>query len=161
MNTGQMLLSIGGMLLVSLLYINVNKATGSRIIAIYSNEAVIEATAMAEAMFEDIQTKSFDEQTVSTVITDRTLLTSSNSLGAESGEIFITQFDDVDDYDQYTITDTINVMGDFSVNVTVSYIDGDDFDQTSANPTFLKQVTVTINNISLPSTLIFERFISY
>jgi len=161
MNTGQMLLSIGGMLFLSLLVINVNKATSFRILSIYSNEAVIEATAIAEAMIEDIQTKAFDEQTVSTVVTDGNLLTSSYSLGAESGEIFITQFDDVDDYDKYAITDTVNVMGDFSVNVTVNYIVEDDLDQTSANPTFLKRVTVTINNSNLPSTLIFERIISY
>jgi hypothetical protein len=161
MTTGQMFLTIGGIFLLSLLVINVNKATSNRITTIYSNEAVIEATAIAEGIFEDIQTKSFDEQTISEAITDSSLLTASGSLGPESGENSVLKFDDVDDYNKYNITNTINLMGNFDVNVSVNYVDQADLSQKSSNPTFLKRVTVTVDNNNLPGTLTFERIVSY
>ena len=161
MTTGQMFLTIGAILLLSLLIINVNKATSNRVVTIYSNEAIIEATSLAEAVFQDIQTKSFDEETISQTITDRSLLTPSSSLGHESGENNPKHYDDIDDYNDYEITNTTNLMGDFTVSVSVNYVDEDDLSTESSSPTFLKRVTITVDNSNLPSTLTFEHIVSY
>ena len=50
-----MILAIGGIFFLSLLILNVNTSTGNRIIEVSSNEAVIQATGIAEGIFEEIQ----------------------------------------------------------------------------------------------------------
>ncbi|HLG32004.1 MAG TPA: hypothetical protein VI362_03115 [Ignavibacteriaceae bacterium] len=161
MNTGEMFLTLGGIFLLTMLIMNVNKATGFRIVTMYSNETIIEATGVAEALLEDIQTKSFDEETISKPVTLRNLLTLNNLMGPDSGESSPTQFDDIDDYNNYSIIDSVNGMGEFGLSVNVYYVSETDPLVQSSVRTYLKCVDVTITNISLPNTLIFKRLISY
>ena len=60
-----MMLSIAAIFFISLLIIKVNKGTGQRITDVVSNESTIQATALAEGLFEEIQARAFDEETVS------------------------------------------------------------------------------------------------
>jgi hypothetical protein len=157
----QMMLSIAGMIFLSMLILNVHSSTTDKLIILYTNEAVIEATGIAQAVFEEIQTKAFDENTVSDAAKERNLLTSLGSLGKDSSEVVYTDFDDIDDYNGLSITDTANVMGQFNLEVWVYYVDETSPYDSSGTRTYIKRVDVSISNESLPTTLSFKKLISY
>ena len=158
-----MMLSIAGIFFLSMLIINVNKGTGNRITELVSNESVIYATALAEGTFEEIQSRAFDEETVSKPCSLASDLTGVFSLGEDGSENATNKstFDDIDDFDNYTGTDTSNGMGDFDYRIDVYYVEEASPETDSSSRTFLKRVRVAIANQYLPSTLIFYRLISY
>ena len=161
MNGNQMMLSIAAMIFLSMLIINVHSSTTDKLIILYSNESVIEATGIAQAMFEEIQTKAFDEETTSEAATERSMLTEADELGKETGEVYYNDFDDIDDYNNYTVTDSANVMGSFNLAVWVSYVDETAPYNSSSTRTYIKRVVISISNESLPTTLTFKKLISY
>ena len=65
---------------------------------------------------------------------------------AESGEVY-PNFDDVDDFNNYTRSDTIPKMGIFNISVSVSYMN-DNFVETTSK-TYNKNVTVQVTSPSL------------
>ncbi len=154
----QMMLSIGAMIFLSMLIINVHSSTTDKLIILYSNEAVIEATAIAQALFEEIQTKAFDAKTVNMAAKERNLLTPVYGLGPGYGEVL---FNDIDDYNGYEVTETANVMGEFDLAVWVSYVDETWPYHASSSRTYIKRVVISISNESLPTTLTFKKLISY
>jgi len=156
-----MILAIGGIFFLSLLILNVNTSTGNRIIEVSSNEAVIQATGIAEGIFEEIQSRAFDEETVSKPANIANELTAVDSLGPEAGESSINTFDDIDDYDNYIATDSSSGMGDFDYRVDVYYVEESSPGTASSSRTFLKRVRVAIENQYLPVTLTFYRLVSY
>jgi len=161
MTGNQMMLSIVAMIFLSMLILNVHSSTSDKLIILYSNESVIEATGIVQAVFEEIQTKAFDEATTTSAAKERDLLTAVSSLGKETGEVLYSDFDDIDDYDNYTITDTANVMGTFELAVLVRYAEETAPYDTSRSRTYRKRVDISITNESLPTTLTFNKLISY
>jgi hypothetical protein len=157
----QMMLSIAAMIFLSMLILNVHSSTTDKLIILYSNEAVIEATGIVQAVFEEIQTKAFDENTVSDAAKERNLLTPVLSLGKDSSEVVYTDFDDIDDYNGLSITDSANVMGKFNLAVLVYYVDETSPYDSSGTRTYIKRVDISISNESLPTTLSFKKLISY
>jgi len=157
----QMMLSIGAMIFLSMLILNVHSSTTDKLIILYSNEAVIEATGIVQAVFEEIQTKAFDENTISDAAKERNLLTPVGSLGKDSSEVVYTDFDDIDDYSGLSITDSANVMGKFDLAVLVYYVDETSPYDSSSTRTYIKRVDISITNESLPTTLTFKKLISY
>ena len=156
-----MILAVGGIFFLSLLILNVNTSTGNRIIEVSANEAVIQATGIAEGIFEEIQSRAFDEETISKPCSVANDLTGVFSLGPEAGESSIDTFDDIDDYDNYIGTDSSSGMGDFDYRIDVYYVEESSPGTASSVRTFLKRVRVAIENQYLPVTLTFYRLISY
>ena len=161
MTGNQMMLSIVAMIFLSMLILNVHSSTSDKLIILYSNESVIEATGIVQAIFEEIQTKAFDEATTTTAAEERTMLTPVDSLGKDDTEVLYNDFDDIDDYDNYTLTDTANVMGTFELAVLVRYVEETTPYDTTNTRTYMKRVDITISNESLPTTLTFNKLISY
>ena len=156
-----MMLSIAGIFFLSLLILDVNKGTGSRLIEQYSNEAVIEATGIVGGLFEEIQSRAFDEETITGSVKKSNLLTNLISIGPDSAEYLSTSFDDIDDYNNYMLVDSTTGMGDFTLMVNVYYVEEDDPDSDSSSSTFLKRIRIAINNQYLPVILVFNRLVSY
>ena len=161
MTGNQMMLSIAAMALLSVLILNVHSSATDKMVILYSNEAVIEATGIAEALFEEIQTKAFDEATTTAAAKERDLLTPVLSLGKDDTEALYNDFDDIDDYHNYTLTDTANVMGTFNLAVLVRYVEETAPYDTTNTRTYMKRVDISITNESLPTTLTFNKLISY
>ena len=157
----KMMLSIAAMIFLSMLILNVHSSTTDKLIILFSNEAVIEATGIVQVVFEEIQTKAFDENTISDAAKERNLLTPVLSLGADTSEAVYTDFDDIDDYNGLSITDSANVMGKFNLAVLVYYVDETSPYDSSGTRTFIKRVDISISNESLPTTLTFKKLISY
>ena len=158
MTGNQMMLSIVAMIFLSMLILNVHSSTSDKLIILYSNESVIEATGIVQAVFEEIQTKAYDEATTTSAAKERTMLTPVLSLGKDSSEVF---YNDIDDYHNYTLTDTANVMGTFELAVLVRYAAETDPYDTTNTRTYMKRVDISITNASLPTTLTFNKLISY
>ncbi len=161
MNSGHMLLTIAGVFLLSNLILNVHKANTERMIATYTSESVIDASGLAQSVIDEIQTKAFDENTITKAISKTELLTSVKNLGPETGEVKNTDFDDIDDYNNYTTKITLDRMGDFDVKVNIAYVNTLNPQVKSSSSTFSKHVEVLVTNYSLMDTLKFNHIISY
>ena len=161
MNSGHMLLTIAGVFLLSNLILNVHKANTERMIATYTSESVIDASGLAQSIIDEIQTKAFDENTITKAVSKTELLTPVNNLGPESGEVKNTDFDDIDDYNNYNTKITLDRMGDFDVKVKISYVNTSNPHIISSSSTFSKHVEVLVTNYSLLDTLKFNHIISY
>jgi len=157
----QQLLVIGALIILGSLVLTFNRSTQNVNANNYFNTAVIDATASGQSIIESIQTKAFDEQTVLSAVTSAGDLTGVGSLGPDAGESNPLQFDDIDDYDNYTEVDTFQQFGNFSVSVQVNYVQKYSPETISSTPTFIKKIDVTVTNSYLVQPLTLSRIISY
>ena len=161
MNSGHMLLTIAGVILLSNLILNVHKANTERMIATYTSESVINASGLAQSIIDMIQSKAFDEHTTEAAVWQLDSLTAAINLGPESGEYKHTEFDDIDDYNNYSTTVSLDRMGDFDINVNVFYVSIANPQIKSSTPTYSKKIELSIINYSLLDTLKYYHIISY
>ena len=161
MNSGHMLLAIAGVILLSNLILNVHKANTERMIATYTSESVIDASGLAQSIIDMIQSKAFDENTIKAAVWQLDSLTAANKLGPESGEYKHTEFDDIDDYNNYTATVSLDRMGDFDINVNVFYVNPLNPQIKSSTATYSKRIELSIINYSLLDTLKYHHIVSY
>ncbi|MFA6979813.1 MAG: hypothetical protein WC209_10865 [Ignavibacteriaceae bacterium] len=157
----QQLLVIGALIILGSLVLTFNRSTQNVNANNYFNIALIDATASAQSVIEGIQTKAFDENTITSSVSSTGSLTANASLGPDAGESITTQFDDVDDYKNYTEVDTFQQFGQFTVLVDVNYVQKYSPETVSASPTFLKKIDVTVSNSYLAHSLTLSRIISY
>jgi hypothetical protein len=141
MNTGQMLMSLGAMLLLSTIMLRVNTAT-------LSNESVrddaqfgVLATSIATSIIEDAYSKAFDEKSDTMSIFSVTEL--SSVLGPESGETEET-FNDFDDYNGFTKRDSTMPSATFDISCQVVYVESGNILGSTTNRTWNKKIIVTI-----------------
>jgi len=161
MNSGHMLLAIAGVILLTNLILNVHKANTERMIATYTNESVINASGLAQSIIDMIQSKAFDEHTTEAAVWQLDSLTAAINLGPESGEYKHTEFDDIDDYNNYSTTISLDRMGDFDINVNVCYVSIFNPQVKSSTPTYSKKIELSIINYSLLDTLKYHHIVSY
>ena len=157
----QQLLVIGALIILGSLVLTFNRSTQNVNANNYFNIALIDATASAQSVIEGIQTKAFDENTITSSVSSAGSLTANATLGPDAGETITTQFDDVDDYKSYTEVDTFQQFGQFNISVDVNYVQKYSPETISASPTFLKKIDVTVSNSYLAHSLTLSRIISY
>lgn len=157
----QQLLVIGALIILGSLVLTFNRSTQNVNANNYFNIALIDATASAQSVIEGIQTKAFDENTITSSVSSTGSLTANASLGPDAGETITTQFDDIDDYKNYTEVDTFQQFGEFNVSVDVNYVQKYSPETISATPTYLKKIDVTVSNSFLTRSLTLSRIISY
>jgi hypothetical protein len=141
MNTGQMIMALGAMLLLSVIMLRVNTAN-------LTNETIrddaqygVLATSIATSIIEEAQSKAFDEKTDTMNVTALTQLTS--VLGPETGETEST-FDDFDDYNNFTKRDSTMPSAIFDISCQVVYVDPGNIEGSTSNRTWNKKLIVTI-----------------
>jgi hypothetical protein len=162
-----MMLVIGALVLMSIFILGVNSSESGQIKNTLTNQAVITATGIAQTLMDQIQTESFDQQTVNKSVSVPDSLTAPGSLGKDAGETTITTFNDVDDYNNYTETDTVGILGTFNVKAKVSYCTTGtgnmDPDTYSSVRTFSKRVDISVYNkyLFFIDTLKISKVISY
>ena len=161
MGSGHQVLTIAAMLLLSLLFLAVNRQNSERASSLYSSGSVIDANGIAQSVIDEILCKAFDENTIFKSVWSVDSLTSINSLGPEYGETQHTQFDDIDDYNNYSTVISIGEYGEFSIHTSVDYIVNLNPDLKSSVPTYSKKIEVAVTNFSYPDTLKYYHIISY
>lgn len=149
MNTGQMIMSLGAMLLLSAIMLRVNTAN-------LTNESVrdeaqygVLANSIATSIIEQAHNKAFDEKSDTNNITSLNQL--SSVLGPETGETEST-FNDFDDYNGFSKRDSTMLSAVFDINCSVTYVKPDNILGSTTDRTWHKKITVTITRPVSPDS---------
>ncbi len=160
MNTGEMMLTLGAMVLLSLLILRMNNVMLSSEDAIFNSKFSIVATSIASSIIEEASGKAFDENTISGFTGGLNNLTPSGQLGPESGESYPV-FNDFDDYNNLQLQDTTKSSAVFNVSCKVTYIDPLTPDIKTGSRTWNKKITVTVSSVSMKDTMQISSIFSY
>ncbi|MEE9225382.1 MAG: hypothetical protein V3U68_04210 [Bacteroidota bacterium] len=166
MNTGQLLLMIAAMMLLSFITISVNSTILSSSDSMLESEATLNALSVAQSMLDEIARKEFDEKTITKRVFYADSLTSASVLGPELGEVY-PNFDDIDDYNYFQEPHAKQVvtprMGAFFVVDSIYYIPDPtttgynfDYPQPYGTRTFYKKIVVEVSHPSMPHPLRLE-----
>ncbi len=163
MNTGQMLLTLGALVLLSLLTLRVNSSQLTTQETMQNSKFGILAVSVASSIMEEASEKAFDENSIEDFVTSLTSLTAKGSFGIESGENADSSstFDDFDDFDGYTATITDMPSAIFDVSCTVNYVDPDVAGFTTTSNSWHKQLIVSVTSSSMVDTIKMTKIFSY
>jgi hypothetical protein len=148
MGTGQMLITIGAMMLLSIVLLRVNNGFLSTNTVMYNNKFGLLATSLATSVIEEASSKTFDEATDSTSVATLGELTPSNLLGPESGESY-PDFDDFDDFNNYYRLDSSMQSAQFDISSIVEYVPNGNPDGSTTTITWHKKITVYVTSVSM------------
>jgi hypothetical protein len=151
----------GGILFFTNLVLTFNRTSMSQALVVYENESFIYGESLSQGLIEEIQTRAFDENTISATVDSVEGLSSVNGLGYDSGEDAMNKFDDIDDFNNFTFTDSLSGHGNFDVNISVYYINNYLPDVQSSLPTFSKRVDISMDNPYLQGTVKVSKIFSY
>lgn len=153
MNTGQSLMSIGALLLLSLASLNFNSVILENNTVEIENKVYLTAFSLADDLIEEIKQKAFDERTIDFQAINVNQLT--YPLNKETGEAW-PYFDDIDDYNGYSKPVSLPHVEEYKDSCIVNYCNanGDDIYTQS----FYKKVTIIVTSKYMRSPL-YLRFI--
>lgn len=173
MNTGQMLLTIGAIFLLSTVILTVNRGFLSTEMVMIDNRYGIIAVSLATSTMEAAINKSFDENSDTLALTSLSQLTLTNNLGLDAGDSLAhpEKFDDFDDFDCFrdtTKTDEIPLEGTdplqniiFYTNCQVDYVRADNPEIVSTQPSWHKRIIVKVYSPGLTDTVKMTTVYSY
>jgi hypothetical protein len=146
MGTGQTIITLLAMVLLSFLILRVNNAFLQTNTTLYDTKFEVLAYSLAQSMIQEIEKQHFDQNSVSAVLTDSTQQTI--PLGPGPGENTVDLFNDVDDYNNYTRSDTIPAHTGvvYNIKCKVDYVLPNTPDSTSAAMTWQKRITVWVTS---------------
>ena len=141
MNTGQSLMSIGALLLLSLASLQFNSVILENNTVEIENKVYLTAFSLADDLIEEIKQKAFDERTIDFQAINISQLTFPPN--KESGEEW-PYFDDIDDYNNYIKPVSLPHVEDYTVTCTVNYSNayGDDINTQS----YYKKVRIKVTS---------------
>jgi len=145
MNTGQSLITIAAMMLLSVTVLRVNNNLLSTNSTLMDTKFGVLAVSLGTSLVEEASKKAFDLAGSDDAISDINLLTAPGSLGPAYGEVY-PNFNDFDDYNG--LTDTIDTMpsAKFIVKCEVCYIEPANPDVKVNYRTWHKKMTVKITS---------------
>jgi hypothetical protein len=188
MGLGQMMLVIGGIVILGVVVLTANSSLIESTDVMNDSEFGITAVSLATSLVEEASGKMFDS-----VIADSTSIQLTNpsqlstTLGPETGEVYRSgthDFDDFDDFNNIFLVyksdnprDTIHTPGStwetivpgirskYFVRAQVTYVPYNNLDSTSAAKTWHKKIVVTVTrpqpNPTKSDTLVFPAVLSY
>lgn len=159
MNGHQMLLVIGAIVIFSLLNLSAHRSILNSTEMTLNSEYIITATAIAEELMTEINSKAYDENTISNFVKEVSDF-SDLSFGPESGESY-TVFDDIDDYHNYSTTVATPRTGQFTADVTIEYVSESNPDYATTYKTRTKRITVQVTGEMLTRPIHLYHFCSY
>jgi hypothetical protein len=166
MTTGQMLITVAAMLLLSLLILRVGSTTIVNQDSMQTSKFGVLAVSIAASILEEATMKSFDENANTdprTYFSNVNELTLNGSLGLDAGENpdSTKTFDDFDDFNNYTTTYDNLGSAVFNVTCQINYVDPAVGGLITANRTWHKMLTVRITSPSIvkPGTNEMQEFV--
>jgi hypothetical protein len=167
MNTSQMMITIGALLLLSLVILRVNNGFLNTNSVLIDSKLGVLATSVATSVIEEATGKAFDEKTVANTVNVLSDLQPPNSLGPEAGESY-SNYNDFDDFNGYNRIDNTMPAAEFSVDCIVEYVNDTDLDGKSNISTWNKKITVFVSSPSMyltdkdhPDTVTMSAIYSY
>jgi hypothetical protein len=161
MNTGQMMLAIGAMVLLGTTVFTVNRTNLQHGTILRQTELGIYAVSLATSVIQRASGMSFDEKTIGnssvpTIPSPLAVILSTIPLARETGGLNITgppelanrdtSFDDFDDYNNFIRDTLIAGVDSFHVAAFVYYVNQSQPYSRSPTPTWLKQMDIAVNN---------------
>ena len=146
MNTGQMLLVLGALILFSTLLPSMNRSLLYNDRTLIATNAEMAAISLANKILAEADIMAYDEICLSKQISTPNQLTSISDLGPESGEKY-PNFDDVDDFHNVTIADSVTLPS-VLLNITgkVTYADPKDPSKDKSARTLIKRLIVEVTS---------------
>lgn len=160
MNTGQSLLSIGALILLSTVVLRVNTGLLTTKEVMNESKFGVLAVSLAQSIIEEASNKAFDASTVGNPVYDQSLLTSVAGLGPSSSEHY-PNFNDFDDFNDYTKDVTNLPSANFHISCSVFYVDPNTPNVASGNKTWNKKIVVTVTSPSSKDTVRLSSIFSY
>jgi len=161
MNTGQMILSIGALLLLSLTVLRVNNTILQTDSVMMDSKFGILATSIATSLIEKASKKSFDANTFEDAVSNLSGLTPANGLGPGAGETTPENFNDFDDFDGYTEQITNLPSAVFDVSCEVCYVNPTNPDGKLSTQSWHKKMNVKVSSPSSKDTINLSTIYSY
>jgi hypothetical protein len=162
MTTGQMLLVLGALMLLSLVALTINSMIVSKTSTMLEVEAHLDGISLGQSMLHEIMAQSYDSATVAGKVFDSTGFTSPARLGPDGTETSnvplpeppdttvpyksLKYYTDVDDYNGYKRLAFTSSLGTFSIIDSVFYVTEADPGVSSSAQTFYKKIVVTVRH---------------
>ncbi len=162
MGTGQTLLTIMAMMMLSRMVLSVNnenaQSGGSIEMAAYR----ITATSLGTSVIEEATGLAYDELSDTVGISTVTSFTLPSKLGPDHSETY-PNFDDFDDFNGLHKVDSLAGSAIFTTDVTVQYVNisGNTITASPSTQTYNKEIIVKVSSKSMPDTLTFYNIMSY
>ena len=148
MNTGQSLLSLGALFLLSLTVLRVNNSIISTDSVMQDSKFGILATSLATSLIEKASKKAFDANTYENSVSSLSGLTTAAGLGPGSGETPDT-YNDFDDFDGYTEEVAGLPSAVFNISCEVCYVSPNNPDGKLNTQSWHKKMTVTVTSLNI------------
>jgi len=145
MNTGQSLLSVGALLMFSLVSLNFNTSVLQNTTVEVENKVYLTAFSLADDLIEEVKQKAFDAATIDFSTTNPASLTPPNNLGPANFEEY-PNYNDIDDFHEFERGVSAPHAENYQVSCIVQYVDGDNPDNVVGFQTFYKKVIVTVTS---------------
>lgn len=145
MTSGESLLSVGALLVFSLVSLNFNSSVLQNTTVEVENKVYLTAFSLADDLIEEVKQKALDAATVNFPTTNTASLTPADSLGPANWENY-PLFNDIDDFNGFEKDVSAPHAENYEVSCQVYYVDKDNPDVVSSTQTFYKKVTVTVNS---------------
>ena len=160
MNTGQMMITLGAMMLLGTIILRVNAGFLSTNNVLLDSKFGVLAVSIATSVIEEATGKAFDATTDSNAVDNLADLTAPGSLGKAPWEVY-PFFNDFDDYNGLNIIDSTKSSAMFNIQCKVDYINPANPEVPSGIRTWHKKITVTVTSKSMEDTLRMSSINSY
>jgi len=162
MNTGQMLLALGALMLLSSMVLRFNRTVLTSDEVMYNSKFNVLAASLCTSLIDEAKSKAFDEKTDGAAISDITKL--SPDLKTDGGENpkDNSTFNDFDDYNGYIRTDLTSIPGEvFYLTCKVNYVETTTAIKTTTSKQWNKLITVTVMSPSMKDSVQISSVYSY
>ena len=146
MNTGQMMITAGALILLSLVILRVTSNFLNTNSVLLDSKLGVIATSIATSIIEEATGKAFDESTVDGSVQSLSSLTT--NLGPSGGEVY-PNFDDFDDFDGFSKVENTVPAAVFNIDCKVDYVKDTDLDGSTTSRTWHKKITVRVSSPSM------------
>ena len=159
MGTGQTLLTILAMMMLSRMALSVNQSNAQGGNAVEMAAYRITGTSLGTSLIEEATGLAFDSKSDTVGISNASSF--SSVLGPEAGEHYPV-FNDCDDFNGLHKVDSLSGSAIFSTDVKVEYVTiNNNAITVSGSQTYNKRITVSVSSKSMPDTLKFYNVFSY
>ena len=160
MNTGQMMITLAAMMLLSLVILRVNNGFLSTNTVLMETKFGVLGVSLATSVIEEATGLAFDENTNGATVSSVGDL---STLGPD-GEVYkdnVNPFDDFDDYEGLVYIDSTMPSARFRIACSVDYINTAFPDSFSGTKTWHKKLTVMVTTQSSQDTIEMSTIFSY
>ncbi|MFZ0389781.1 MAG: hypothetical protein WAN36_04930 [Calditrichia bacterium] len=154
MHGGQILITMGALVLLTLVVLNVNKSLNANDEYLNQTRFGLEAVSLGTSIIEQASQLPFDEVSWDSTKIEKKVsdFTNPNSLGKDFGETTMASFDDFDDFNAFTRAET-TAQNIYNLKCLVEYVNAGTPNVKSVNRTYCKKLTIAISTPYSPDTL--------